>query len=141
MGSQLGTDNSFRILETGREKPFNKRTRTEDDFVCNSAPRSKMQKLNDKDLFRQHNRLEVYNQIRGNDFNDLTRHCNSNTRNMQPAQHKGNVSTYSGDFEHSGRHVEPTKETVIRINNLKEDVQLYSKKMGEAENRHIRSTP
>ncbi|KAG1416186.1 hypothetical protein G6F58_006097 [Rhizopus delemar] len=74
--------------KTGREKPFNKRTRTEDDFVCNSAPRSKMQKLNDKDLFRQHNRLEVYNQIRGNDFNDLTRHCNSNTRNMQPAQHK-----------------------------------------------------
>ena len=60
---------------------------------------------------------------------------------MQPTQHKGNLSTYSGDFEHSGRHVEPTEETVIRINNLKEDVQLYSKKMGGAENRHIRSTP
>ena len=56
---------------------------------------------------------------------------------MQPAQHQGNISTHSRDYEHLGRQVKPTEEAVIRINNSEENVQLYTAKMGEAEDRRL----
>ncbi|KAG1043950.1 hypothetical protein G6F43_011537 [Rhizopus delemar] len=58
MGNQLGTDHSFRILEPGRENSFNKRTRAEDNFICDSAPRWKMRKLNNKNILGQQDRLK-----------------------------------------------------------------------------------
>ncbi|KAG1639576.1 hypothetical protein G6F44_007697 [Rhizopus delemar] len=109
MGNQLGTDHSFRILEPGRENAFNKRTRAEDNFICDSAPRWKMRKLNNKNILGQQDRLkDLAIQIQ-----EL---CN---------QH----------------NIKPTEEAAIRINDSKKDVQLYTKKMGEAENRRLCSAP
>ncbi|KAG1166355.1 hypothetical protein G6F36_012975 [Rhizopus arrhizus] len=141
MGNQLGTDHSFRILEPGRENAFNKRTRAEDNFICDSAPRWKMRKLNNKNLLGQQDRLKVYDQIRGNNINDLAGPSNSNTRIMQPAQHQGNISTHSRGDGHSGRQIELTEETAIRINEFEKDVQLYTEKMAEAEDRRLCSAP
>ena len=131
MGRQLRTGNSFRVLVRGGNDSFNKRKRTEDDPICNSTPCQKMQRLDNQNIFRQHDRLTIYNQIRGNDFNGVTGSCNPDTRLMQPLQYKGNISTYSRSSKHSGRQVEQTEETVIRINNAKEDVQLHTKEMGK----------
>ncbi|KAG1617817.1 hypothetical protein G6F46_004388 [Rhizopus delemar] len=119
MGNQLGTDHSFRILEPGREISFNKCTRAEANFICDSAPCWKM----------------------GNNINDLAGPSNSNTRIMQPAQHQGNISTHSRGDGHSGRQIELTEETAIRINEFEKDVQLYTEKMGEAEDRRLCSAP
>ncbi|KAG1042355.1 hypothetical protein G6F43_011925 [Rhizopus delemar] len=141
MGNQLGTNHSFRILEPGRKNSLNKRTRAEDNFICDSAPCWKMRKLNNKNLLGQQDRLKVYDKIRGNNINDLAGPSDSNTRIMQPAQHQGNISTHPRDYEHSGRQIKPTKETAIRINDSEKNVQLYTEKMGETEDRRFCSAP
>ncbi|KAI8875633.1 hypothetical protein K501DRAFT_280182 [Backusella circina FSU 941] len=87
-----------------------------------------MRKPNDEDLLRLQDRLKVYDQIRGNNINDVTRACSSDTIIMQPSQHQGSLSAYSRDFEHSSGQVKPVEKAVIRSNNSEKDVQLYTEK-------------
>ncbi|KAG1258167.1 hypothetical protein G6F68_008917 [Rhizopus microsporus] len=140
MGSQLKPDNSLRVLESGGETTIHKRARIEDDFICNSAPCKKMRRLNNKDLFRQQNSSKIHHKIRWNDIDSITRSSHTDPRSMQQIQHQGDISTYPRDFEHSGRQIEQTKKTVIRINNSKKDVQLHTTPMGTTEDRRICSS-
>lgn len=140
MESQFKPDNSFRVLESGGETTINKRERIEDNFIFDSAPFKKMQKLNNNDLFRQQNSSKIYHQIRGNDVNSIARSSHTDPRYMQQLQHQCDISTYTRDFEHSGRQIEQTEKNVIRINSSKENVQLHMTPMGTTEDRRICSS-
>ncbi|KAG0738792.1 hypothetical protein G6F57_014159 [Rhizopus arrhizus] len=99
-----------------------------------------MLRLNNKDLFRQQNSSKIYHKIRWNDVNSTARSSHTDPRSMQQLQHQGDISTYPREFEHSGRQIEQTEKTVIRINNSKENVQLNTTPMGTTEDRRICSS-
>jgi hypothetical protein len=65
MGDQLTVSEGIRLLEPRGEKSIHERSRIEDHTICPTTSCRKMQKLNNTDIFGQHNGVEVYKEIRG----------------------------------------------------------------------------
>jgi hypothetical protein len=137
--NQLSTSHNFRILDQRRNSTINKRKRTQDDIICNTTPRKKLRRVNNKDIFRQHHSFEIYNKIGGYDIVKSSGFSYTDTKPMQRLQHSGNLSTHPRGTEYTSRQVEQSKETTVRISNPKNNVQTDQSAMGTFTSGCVRS--
>lgn len=82
MGDHLTVSERIRLLKPRGNKSIDKCSRIEDHTICPTTSCRKLQKLNNTDILKQHNGVEVYNKIRGNFISITPGPSDTNSRYM-----------------------------------------------------------
>ncbi|KAI8885045.1 hypothetical protein K501DRAFT_271111 [Backusella circina FSU 941] len=130
VGSQLTHTLNSRILAKKGDGIFNKRKRATDDTKCFGTPCTKMRRLSNKDLHRQHSSLEICFEGRRNKFIETTRDSNKDPRDKQQIPTISNISVHSKGAEHHSQQTKPTTETTIRVSTPTAPLQQDQQTMG-----------
>lgn len=135
MGNQLAISKRIRFLEQRRNKSINKRSRIEDHTICPTTSCKKLQKLNNTDILRQHNGVEVHNKIRGDFISITPGPRDTNSRDMQHIQHSNHLSAYTRRPQHRSGCTQSQENTFSRISYSKENVPMDRSELGKTTSR------
>lgn len=139
LGSKFTRNRNHRLLDRRRKDTIYQRSGVISHFVRTSTARGKIQKQNNKNLYRQYYRCEIRSQVRRYLIHNTTTTGSGNARLMQLLQSEGRISTYSRSGEYSGRQAKSNsdQESSVRSSNTEKDLQHNQSSMGTIENRRL----
>ncbi|KAG0931393.1 hypothetical protein G6F32_011682 [Rhizopus arrhizus] len=141
MGSSFTTNTDIREMDGGRAYTLNQCEGVKNNSIFTTTSCTVFEeRINNQDIHRQHDSVEIHNKIRRNFVNSPTINSSGNTGDMQSTSVSSNISTHSRYSEYSSRYIESTKSpiTFVRGNTAEDSVQQDKQTLGTTEDRRLR---
>ncbi|EIE76944.1 hypothetical protein RO3G_01648 [Rhizopus delemar RA 99-880] len=140
-GSSFTTNTGIREMDGGRASTLYQCERVENNSIFTTTSCTVPEEgISHQDIHRQHDNVEIHDQIRRNFVHSPPINHSRYTGDMQPTPISGIIPTHTRNSKHSGRCIEPTKPaiTLVRCNASKDNIQHDKQTLGSTEDRCLR---
>ncbi|CEG69547.1 hypothetical protein RMATCC62417_05605 [Rhizopus microsporus] len=134
VGYNVKRSRNTRVLIRGRKRHFDQREGIEDNLICSSATRTKVPKLIDTRVHRQHGSTETCEEVWGNSIRVASNAKLRNTASHHDQPIDSKILSYTGNEECSSGLSQQKEETTIRMDSSKAILPNDSTALGQNNN-------